>query len=355
VIRLIHNIKYIISNNYDPYYNLALEEYLLSNVKAGECILYLWQNEKTVVIGKNQNPFKECKIKELTDEGGRLVRRLSGGGAVFHDFGNLNFTFLVQKKDYDLQKQLAVIIKAVSAFGITADITGRNDITVEGKKISGNAFYTDGTHSYHHGTILINVNMEHLSKYLTVSKDKLISKGVDSVRSRVTNLKDCIRDLENIDLVDNTNIVKVTKEININTVKEQLIQAFTLVYQCPLAVEIQDTDLNHNEISRLQEKYSSWDWNYGKKLEFGYSFGSRFDWGNIDIHLNIGSGKINQCHIYSDAMDVWFIESLSDAFMNCNFTSNDIQQRLERISRQEPIIDKMIQDVIQLIFHEFSW
>ncbi|MDF2586231.1 MAG: hypothetical protein K0S41_72 [Anaerocolumna sp.] len=349
---MINNIKYILSSDNNPFHNLALEEYLLSSVKTGECILYLWQNEKTVVIGKNQNPWKECKIKELTEDGGRLVRRLSGGGAVFHDLGNLNFTFLVQKQDYDLQKQLSVIIKAVSAFGITAEVTGRNDITVDGRKISGNAFYSDGTHSYHHGTILVDVDMEKLSKYLTVSKDKLISKGVDSVRSRVTNLMDCARDLENSHIADNTNMLNVIeKEININTMKEQLIKAFSSVYQCQL-VQIQDTAIDSNEINRLQEKYSSWEWNYGKKIEFDYSFGSRFDWGNIDLHLNIESGKINTCQIYSDAMDVWFIDSLSEAFLNCNFTSDDIKIKLDLIPRRESLTDKMIQDVIQLILKE---
>ena len=191
----IKQIRYLITNETDPYKNLALEEYLLDNVTEDECILYLWQNEKTVVVGRNQNPWKECLIKDLGQDQGRLVRRLSGGGAVYHDLGNLNFTFLVTKDNYNVAKQLDVIIKAVNNLGIPAIKSGRNDIIVEEKKFSGNAFYSTGDKCYHHGTILVDVDMPSLSKYLNVSKAKLKSKGVDSVKSRVANLIEYRHDL----------------------------------------------------------------------------------------------------------------------------------------------------------------
>ena len=193
---MIDKIKYVITTETNPYKNLALEEYLLKQVGETEVILYLWQNEKTIVIGKNQNPWKECKVAELEANGGRLVRRLSGGGAVFHDLGNLNFTFLATKENINVEKQLEVIVRAVNHLGISAEKSGRNDITVEGRKFSGNAFYSEGNQSYHHGTILVNVDMSMLSRYLNVSKDKLVSKGVESVRSRVTNLTEYNVDLD---------------------------------------------------------------------------------------------------------------------------------------------------------------
>lgn len=330
---MINHIKYIFSNESNPYNNLALEEYLVNNVEPGECILYLWQNEKTVVIGKNQNPWKECRIKELEEDGGKLVRRLSGGGAVFHDLGNLNFTFVVNKEDYDLDKQLEVIIKAANNFSIPAKKTGRNDITVDGRKFSGNAFYSDGKHSYHHGTILINVNMENLSKYLNVSRDKLVSKGVESVKSRVINLSE------------------YNENLNIETMKKQLIQAFSEVYgKTPDPID--HTQLNYEEIEQLSKKYSSWDWIFGKKMEFNYSIEKRLEWGNIDIEFHVEAGVITECMAYSDAMDIWFISQIPDYFKNCLFTTESLIQRLKEIDNKDTIADTIREDIIGVIREE---
>ncbi|MGC4020145.1 MAG: lipoate--protein ligase [Muricomes sp.] len=192
---MIDEIMYIESGQTDPYENLAVEEYLLNQCKENQCILYLWQNRRTIVIGRNQNAWKECLVEKLENEGGHLVRRLSGGGAVYHDTGNLNFTFLVRKENYDVDRQLEVILKAVRKLGVHAEKSGRNDILAEGKKFSGNAFYEKSGRCYHHGTLMLNVDIGDLSKYLTVSKEKLQSKGVDSVKSRVTNLKEFAPDI----------------------------------------------------------------------------------------------------------------------------------------------------------------
>jgi len=329
---LIHNIKYVISNEFNPYHNLALEEYLLNNVKKEECILYLWQNEKTVVIGKNQNSWKECKIKELEEEEGKLVRRLSGGGAVFHDLGNLNFTFLVCKENYNLDKQLNVIINAVRNLGIPAEKTGRNDITVEGRKFSGNAFYSRGNHCYHHGTILVNVDMQNLSKYLNVSHDKLVSKGVESVKARVINLKEYVKDLD------------IEKMIH------ELIRSFAEVYGC-IPAKIEPVDIDDVEVNRLSEKFSLWNWIFGQKIEFNYTIKRRFEWGDIDIHFNVDSGKIKQCLVYSDAMDTWLIEQIPYKLQNCLFTTAAMVMVLEELPEMDLLLDKMVRDII-IMFKE---
>jgi len=328
---LITSIRYVISKETNPYANLALEEYLLKKVGEQECILYLWQNEKTVVIGKNQNPWKECKFTELEKDGGKLVRRLSGGGAVFHDLGNLNFTFLVHKENYNLEKQLEVILKAVNHLGIPAEKSGRNDITVDGRKFSGNAFYSDGIHNYHHGTILVHVDMRMLSHYLNVAKDKLVSKGVDSVRSRVVNLQEYRPDLD------------------IDTMKVELIRAFGEVYGLQPELLSQDF-INTDELQKSIEKFSSWKWIFGQKIEFSDIYERRFPWGNIELQFRVVAGVIKECAVYSDALHTEFIEQISTHLIGRPFTADAMEYALQKISVDENT--KGIQEDILTLIRE---
>ena len=209
---MIKHTRLITTASVNPYHNLALEELLMESNPPECCTLYLWQNRQTVVIGQNQNAWQECRVKELEEDGGHLARRLSGGGAVFHDLGNLNFTFLVPRADYDVARQTQVIEEAAASFGLTVERSGRNDILVEGRKFSGNAFYKKGQNAYHHGTILIDVDMGALGRYLNVQPDKLQSKGVHSVRSRVANLRE------------------FSQAITVETMKQRLEAAFEKVY-----------------------------------------------------------------------------------------------------------------------------
>ena len=351
---MINKIRYIITDETDPYKNLALEEYLFHRVGASELLLYLWQNERTVVIGRNQNPWKECKVSALEEDRGKLVRRLSGGGAVFHDLGNLNFTFLVSKENYNLERQLEVIVRAVNKLGIPAIKSGRNDITVEGRKFSGNAFYSDGVHSYHHGTILVHVDMSKLSHYLNVSREKLISKGVDSVRSRVTNLTEYLQDL------------------TIDRMKEALITGLGEVYglspeplrresmDIPEPLQQENTDLSEPlqresmdlpKLKLLEEKFSSWEWNYGKKLNFSDSFSRRFSWGDLELQLVVNNGSIQECAIYSDALETGLFEMMAGKLIGCPYRGAEMAKTLKETpidAEKEPILT----DIIALIQEE---
>lgn len=237
------------TDNKNPYQNLAVEEYLTLHTEPEECILYLWQNQHTVVIGKNQNCWKECKVNYLEEDGGNLVRRLSGGGAVYHDLGNLNFTFCVQKENYDLSRQMDVVLEAVQSFGIDAQKTGRNDITVNGRKFSGNAFYKSGNFCYHHGTLLVSADKEKMSKYLNVSREKLKSKGVDSVRSRVANLRE------------------FEESLTIDGLADALVKAFSKIYGIK-AEKLPEQRMNQTEIAKKEKDSLHGNGNTGEIFPF---------------------------------------------------------------------------------------
>ena len=294
----------------DPYQNIATEKYLLENVPQGCCILYLWQNKNTVVIGRNQNAWVECRTTLLEEEGGQLARRLSGGGAVFHDLGNLNFTFLVPQAEYDLDKQFSVIAEAVTLLGLQAERSGRNDVLIDGRKFSGNAFFKHDGKAYHHGTLLIDVDMGKLGRYLNPSKAKLQAKGVDSVRSRVVNLKE------------------LSPDITIDSMKEAMAKAFAKVYDKPMTV-ITDKDFDHEAIEALRQRNAGWEWNYGQKLPFSAQWEARFPWGEVQITLSAENGLITGAKVYSDAMDWQLPGQLEALLLGARFDKADICGRLQ--------------------------
>lgn len=306
---MIRRIALYESASFDPYYNLAVEQHLLERVEENTCILYLWQNENTVVIGRNQNAWKECRTTLLEQEGGHLARRLSGGGAVFHDLGNLNFTFLVPQAEYDLDRQLSVIQRAALSFGIPAEKSGRNDVLADGRKFSGNAFYRNGTQAYHHGTLLMDVDKARMSRYLNPSKAKLQSKGVDSVRSRVVNLRE------------------LNPDITIPKLKEAMAEAFSGVYGLPLGQIPEDT-LDKPYLDTLRKRNSSWEWLYGQKIPFTLECEGRFPWGGVQIALQVENGVVRQARVYSDAMDWSVAPRLEQALICCRFSREALGERL---------------------------
>lgn len=327
---MIQKLKYIESDGTYPYRNLAIEEYLLRNTEPEECILYLWQNRKTIVIGYNQNAWKECLAGKLQEDGGFVVRRLSGGGAVFHDLGNLNFTFLVREENYNLEKQLDVILKAVNKLGIHAVKSGRNDILVEGRKFSGNAFLNLERHCYHHGTLMVDVNTQELSKYLNVSQDKLRSKGVDSVKSRVANLSEFY------------------PEITISLLKEKLLEAFQEVYDLQ-AEKILPSDLDEKELKKAEDKFASWDWIFGRRIQFQYEIEKRFLWGGVTMEFQVSEGIIQDMCIYSDAMEQGFISRIPEYLTGCRYDKRELCVGLYRVPTLSEKEGQMMQDIQQFI------
>ncbi|MCT4542317.1 MAG: lipoate--protein ligase [Vallitalea sp.] len=319
--------KIVISSLLDPWQNLSIEEYLVKNIEKEQGVFYLWKNDKTVVIGKNQNPWRECNISLLEKEGVKLSRRITGGGAVYHGLGNLNFSFVMPKEDYHLQRQLKVILDMCKKLGINGRLTGRNDLTVDGKKFSGNAFYHGAKSSLHHGTLLINENISNLAKYLNVSKEKIVSKGVKSVKSRVGNLANYYEGL------------------NTELVIDMCIQSFIEEYEQQDIEIMKDPDwFNNEEIRKLYEKNESWEWRYSKVPKFDIVFENRFDWGEIQIHINIKNGIINDIAIYSDCLDQEFIDIISNLLLGKKYQSDIIIQELRRQDFVK-IRKQMIEDI----------
>jgi lipoate-protein ligase A len=314
------------SGSFDPFGNLAMEQHLLETVAGGCCLLYLWQNENTVVVGRNQNPWAECRVSLLEEEGGRLARRLSGGGAVFHDLGNLNFTFLVPTEDYDLQKQQRVLLEACRSFGVPAELSGRNDLTADGRKFSGNAFYHNGPRSYHHGTLLVDVDGAKLARYLTPSKAKLESKGVPSVRSRVVNLKE------------------LCPSITVDGLKQALVNAFESVYGLESVPRV-FAEAEERRIAELREQYSSWAWRFGQRLPFTCRAAGRFPWGGVEIQLQVNEGVIRRAAVYSDDMDFAFPPALETALAGCAFRREALADRLAAVPHGTEILTLLEQEI----------
>lgn len=272
------------SPSFDVYFNLALEEHLMLTCKPGERILYFWRNDRTVVIGRNQDPWRECPVELLEQEGVKLARRKSGGGAVYHDKGNLNYTFITYERDSNIERQLLTVVNALGAIGIDAEVSGRNDILVGGRKVSGNAFYKSGDLCCHHGTLMVNVDMDAVSRYLSPGSEKLRAKGVASVRSRVIALKE------------------LDQSISVDRLREAMIAAFTQLVNDQTG-RILVSDLNLEDIRRRALFFSDRRWIFGDEKRYDFEISHRFTWGDVMVQADIDRGMISAIRVRSDALD----------------------------------------------------
>lgn len=300
--------RFIRASATDPWVNMAWEEYLLHHVPEGGVIFYLWQVQDTVMLGKHQNAWKECDFSRLERDGGKLARRISGGGAVFQDLGTINFTFIAAKNVYDQEKQLRTVLNAVRRLGVDAAFTGRNDLTVNGRKFSGNAFCVTSRGVLHHGTLLINTDLAKMSAYLRVSREKMALNGFASVRSRVVNL------------------TEVNSRITVDTVAQALRDSYTAVY----GRGIDDAPLvpHPAEFRHLYAKHASWRWRYGESPEFAITYRHRFAWGELDINLNVEDGVITEVKIYSDALDSRLIDHLTVILRGIPFRKDAVLEKM---------------------------
>ncbi|MEZ7501615.1 lipoate--protein ligase [Psychrobacter sp. Arc29] len=312
----------------NPWFNLATEDWIFNTLDADSHTLFLWRNSETVVIGRSQNPWVECKTDQMAADDVFLARRQSGGGAVFHDLGNTNFTFLSPKHAYDQTANFTIIINALKKLGIDATLSGRNDMQVGDRKISGSAFKHAADRSFHHGTLLVNANMQKLGDYLNPHPLKLKAKGIKSVRTRVANL------------------VEFNDAINHETLSDAIIEAFCEYYGETAPIEqLDEASLaKQPTLNAYYQQMADWDWRFGKTPEFSHHVETRFDWGMIDVHMDVKQAVITEVVIFSDALNVELIDLLKETLTGVKYNKKEIQDKLDELAKVQPELAAQVND-----------
>ncbi len=296
----------------NPYFNLASEQYLLDT--SNDSVFMLWQNEKSVIIGKNQNAYAELNVDYTEKNGIKVVRRLTGGGAVFHDIGNINFTFIVpaiENATLDFERFTCPIIAAIKALGVNdVCLSGRNDIMLNGFKISGNAQSSYNGKTLHHGTLLYSADLSMLSQALRVDEEKIKSKGIKSVRNRVGNIKDYI-----------------DREMTPDEFTEYLEQYISQSFKCEIK-SFTDEDIKKiNELA--SNKYSTWDWNFGKSKEMSAQKKKRYSFGGVCIDFSVVGGVIKSLKITGDFFGNSDVNIIEECLIGKKFDSHLLSQALD--------------------------
>ncbi len=312
-------MRYIESPSTDAYYNLALEQYLFDTIGQTEPLFMLWRNDNTIVVGRHQNTAEEINADFVRANGVKVVRRLSGGGAVYHDLGNLNFTFISDGgsgKGLDLHLFCQPVAKALGELGVVAEISGRNDITIDGKKFSGNSQYKKNGRVMHHGTIMFDSNLDTVAQALRVSADKIASKGVKSVRSRVTNVRPYL-----------------TQDATVEEFKD-LLAGFILGTDSPVKHVLTADDLAAVQALR-DERYATWDWNYGQSPKYDLRKERRIDGvGKLEFFLRVEGGRLAGLEAYGDFFGEGAADTLTAALIGCRMEEGSVLSALEGVDLQ---------------------
>ncbi len=300
----------------DPYYNLALEEYLLTHYMDGNIVM-LWQNDNTIVVGRHQNTIEEINQQYVKEHGIKVVRRTTGGGAVYHDLGNLNYSYITDREDESIDggmKRFAEpVIQALKELGADAEFSGRNDILIEGRKISGTAQRIYKQRILHHGCLLFNADLSVVASSLKVRAEKFRSKAIKSVKSRVGNIADFLPD---------------------TVVLEQFEETLTRTLLSGESYQI--LELSPEEFLEVQklrdEKYATWEWNYGHPVKCSIHNYQKYAGGVLEVYLEVKGGKILGCRIYGDFMALLPAAEVEKRLTGCNYKYEDVLSVLDELT-----------------------
>ncbi|HEY8891519.1 MAG TPA: lipoate--protein ligase [Clostridium sp.] len=329
-------MKYVENNSIDPRYNLALEEYAFKNFDLKDDYVILWRNGPSIIIGRNQCTPEEINSQYVSENNIGVVRRITGGGAVYHDLGNLNFSFITKVsrlESINFKKYTYPVINALGKLGVKCELSGRNDLTLDGKKFSGIAQSIISGRLLNHGTLLFNSQLDTLGKALNVKKEKIESKGIKSVRSRVTNISDYLKaDLDVLGFRD-------------------LILKYLYEYEKSPIIKYELTKEDKDAINKLmQEKYNTWQWNFGKSPKFNYKNSRKFDIGILDVRINVEDGLIKNCKMYGDFFGTEDIKKFEEVLIGIRFQKNDISNIIKYIDITRYFGKISKEDLLSLFF-----
>lgn len=300
----------------DPYINLALEEYVLRNFGENDTFLLFYINAPSIIIGKNQNSVEEINTDYVDANNIKVVRRLSGGGAVYHDEGNLNFSFITKDDGdsfHNFAKFTEPVVNALNDIGVPAELIGRNDLLVEGRKISGNAQFVTQGRMFSHGTLMFDSEIEHVVEALNVKQEKIESKGIKSIRSRVANIAEYLQ-------------VKMTMD----EFKTHILRSIFDVDDVKNIPMYELTEEDWKKVHEISaERYQKWEWNYGKSPAFNKQASHKFPSGLLDVRLDVKKGIIENCKIYGDFFGIGEIKDLEQKLIGVRHQRDAVIEALD--------------------------